>query len=215
MKFLKSLFVFIIVVVVILVTTTFVFVKSIAVDVTDANLPQNIYTETGDLQTIAELSLVGLVIANDEDRYLLINNFMNYMLLDSIRENVNSAYDPLGSLDTDAANYIIKEDVYYIDYVYSTLNEDNQIVICISFGTDKYITSHSCIYMYFDVDIDVQLLNITVTLTLSEYYIADHKLSLKILDYVFDKLGKTAVEDSMTMGTLNLDNYTYTVSIIE
>lgn len=215
MRIIKRLLTFLIVLVVVLLAAAFIFIKSVSVNVTNADLPQDIYSETGDLQTIARINLLGLVVASEEDSYLLINNFMNYMFLDSIRSSINSAYDPLGDLNTDATNYIVDGFGYYIDYVYSTLNENNQIVVCISFGTDKYITSHSAIYLYFDVLIEKELLNITVTLSLSEYYLSDTKLSLKMLDYLFEKLDKTSIEDSMTMGVLDLDNYTYTVSIIE
>ncbi len=214
MKFIKRLFILVIVLALVVVVGVIMLARSIAVEVTDADLPQDVYTETGDLLTIAELNLVGLVLADEQERYTIIEEFMNYILLDSIRTNINSAYDPLGDLDTDAANYVMSESAFYIDYVYAELNDTDQIVICISFGTDQYYQMHSALYLTFDIDIEIVLLNIDVVLTLSEYRIADKELSMKILDFAFNKLDKSTIEDSMTFGVLDLDDYTFTFSLI-
>lgn len=154
------------------------------------------------------------MLANEQEQYSIIEEFMNYILLDSIRTNINSAYDPLGDLDTDDANYVMNDHAFYIDYVYAELNDTDQMVICISFGTDQYYQMHSALYLTFDIDIEIVLLNINVVLTLSEYRIADKELSMRILDFAFNKLDKSTIEDSMTFGTLDLDTYTFTISLI-
>jgi len=180
--------------------------------ITDADLPQDVYEENGNLLGIAEGKLLSLILASPEDEYTIIEEFMNYMILDSIQTNINSSYDPLGDLDTDEANFVFFNDVFYIDYVFATLNEDDQIVVCISFGTDKYITMHSALFLNFDVDID--LIDLSVTLTLESYYLSDNNLSLTILDFIFNQLDKTSIEESITSGVLDLDDYTYTVSVL-
>lgn len=214
MKFIKRLVILVILLAVVIVVGVIMFAKSIAVEVTDADLPQNVYEETGVLLTIAQLNLLDLVGATDQERYTIIEEFMNYIILDSIRTNINEAYDPLGSLDTDAANYVMKKGSFYIDYVYAELNDNDQMIVCLSFGTDQYYKMHSALYLTFDIDIEVELLNINVELTLAEYSIADKELSMKILDFAFNKLDKSSIEDSMTYGVLDLEAYTFTFSLI-
>lgn len=214
LKFIKGIIIFTIVLALAIIVGVMVLTKAIAVDVTDADLPQDVYMETGDLLTIAELNLLGLVLADEQERYHIIEEFMNYVILDSIRTNINSAYDPLGDIDTDAANYVVSEGEFFVDYVYAELNDTNQMVVCLSFGTDRYYKTHSALYLTFDIDIEIELLDINVVLTLSEYRIADKELSMRILDFIFNKLDKSSIEDSMTFGVLDLDEYTFTISLI-
>jgi len=214
LKFIKRLLFFIVLILVVLFTTAFIFVKSIAVDVSDSDLPEEVYTDTGNLLTIGRLSLLGLILADEQEQYTIVENFMNYIILDSIRTNINAAYDPLGDLDTSEANNIIYESGFYIDYVYAKLNDVNQIVVCISFGTDQYMKTHSAIYLYFDIDINIEFMNITLTLTLNQAYLADKEISFQVLDFIFDKLDKTSIEESMTTGTLDLTEYTYSISLV-
>jgi len=214
LKTIRKIFTLIFIVILVFVIGAFILVKSIAVDVTDSDLPQDVYSDDGDLLTISQLKILGLVLANEQERYNIIEEFMNYIILDSIQTNINSAYDPLGDIDTNEANYVIYDSGLYIDYVYAELNDSNQIVICVSFGSDRYLTMHSAIYLIFDIDVQIELLNISVVLTLSEYSIADKNLSFKILDYLFTKLDKNKIEESITLGILDLDEYTFTISLI-
>lgn len=214
LKLIKRLLVLIIVLALVIVVGAIMIARSIAVEVTDADLPQDVYMETGDLLSIAELNLTGLILADEQERYNIIEEFMNYVLLDSIRTNINSAYDPLGDLDTDEANFVIHEGPFFIDYVYAELNDSDQMVVCISFGTNQYYSMHSALYLTFDIDIEIELLNINVVLTLTEYRIADKELSMSILNFIFNKLDKTSIEESMTFGVLDLDEYTFTISLI-
>ncbi|MBU1094193.1 MAG: hypothetical protein KKH01_07005 [Firmicutes bacterium] len=215
MKMLKRLLIFILVIVIVIVGGLFFFVKSIAVEVTDSDLPQDVYTENGDLLVVAQNDLLELFLADEADRYTIFEEFLNLVILDSIQTNINTAYDPLGTLDTNEANYIVYETNYYIDYVYAELNDTNQMVVCVSFGSDRILTMHSAIYLTFDIDIQIEPLNVSVVLTLVEYRIADQNLSFKILDYIFTKLDKASIEDSITYGVLDLDLYTFTVSMLD
>ena len=216
MKLLKRLLIFIFILVVIIVVAVIVLVKSIAVEVTDADLPQVVYQQDADLLITAQANLLGMILASETERYTIIEEFVNYIILDSIQTNINPNYDPLGDLDTDATNYVINEGYVYIDYVYAKLNDNNQMVICISFGSDQYMEMHSAIYLTFDIDIEIKidLLEINAVLTLVDYAIADHNLPFKVLDYLFTKLDKASIEESMTFGTLDLDEYSFTITLI-
>jgi len=214
LKALKRLLIFFILLITIVIVGSIVMIKSVAVNTTDADLPELIYNSSDDLLTTAQLSLLGLPFASSDDQYTIIEDFMNYIILDSIRTNINDAYDPLGDLASSDANYVIYDNGFFIDYVFATLNDDNQIVVCISFGTDKIMPSRSAIYLYFDVEVNIGILELSIVLTLDEYHIADKNLSFRMLDYMFTKLDKTSIEDNMTFGVLDLEAYTYTIELV-
>lgn len=214
MKTLKKILIFGIILITVLFASILIIVKSIAVDTTDSDLPQDIYESSGDLFSIAQQKLISIPFASDEDQYSMLEEFLNYILLDSIRTNFNDAYNPLSDVETNDTNYVTYQKEFFIDYVYAKINEENQIVLCISFGTDLLIPSRSAIYLYFDVDMNIELFDLSITLTLDQYHIADKKLSFKILDFIFTQLDKNHIEESITSGILDLDAYTYTISLI-
>ena len=214
MKFLKKLFIFLLVVIVLVAVAIFFVIKAIEVEVTDADLPQAVYQEDGNLLLIAQTNLLGIIIADESDQYTIIEEFMNYVLLDSIRTNINPNYDPLDGDDTNEANYVVDAGYFFIDYVYAELNDQDQIVVCISFGSNQFMEMHSALYLTFDVDIQIELLDVSVVLTLVEYSIADHGIPFKVLDYLMTRMDKESIEDSMTNGELDLDEYTFTITFL-
>ena len=66
----------------------------------------------------------------------------------------------------------------------------------------------------FNMNQRIDLLEINAVLTLVDYAIADHNLPFKVLDYLFTKLDKASIEESMTFGTLDLDEYSFTITLI-
>lgn len=213
MKFIKIFFGIIIGLVILIFVGVLIFLNSIKVEVTDDDLPQGIYTETGDLESLSQIYLLGIIVASDADRYTLVNGFMNYMILDSIRTNVNPDYNPLGSLDTVEANYVTYDKNFYIDYIYANLNDDNQIVVTAAFGSDSIIKVDSALNLTFDIDLDISLFNVGFTLTLVDYALSDTSLSFQVLDFIMSRLDKTEIEGQISMGDLDLEDYTYSLSI--
>jgi hypothetical protein len=214
MKFIKVFLGIIIGLVVIIFVGVLIFLNSIKVEVTDDELPQAIYTETGDLESLSQIYLLGIIVASDADRYTLVKGFMNYMILDSIRTNVNPDYNPLGSSDTVEANYVTYDKNFYIDYIYANLNDDNQIVVTAAFGSDSIIKVDSALNLTFDIDLDISLFNVGFTLTLVDYALSDTSLSFQVLDFIMSRLDKTEIEGQISMGNLDLEDYTYSLSII-
>ncbi len=214
MKLLKRLLIFVLVIVVILVAGVLILMKAIHVDVTDSDLPQTVYTSNGDLMGFAENAMLDYVTASQSDQYTIVEEVINYIILDSIRTNINAQYDPLSDSTDNAVNHVIDSGMFYIDYVYATLNDSNQLVVCASFGTIGLLASHSALYLTFDISVQVVLLNVNLTLTLSQVQIADQTISMSMLDFIMSKVDKTSIENSMTSGVLDLDNYTYTLSML-
>jgi hypothetical protein len=214
MKFIKVFLGIVIGLVVLIFVGVLIFINSIKVEVTDDNPPQGVYTETGNLESISQLYLLGIILAPVENRNTFVNGFINYMILDSIRENINPDYDPLGDLDTVEANYVTYDKNFYIDYIYAELNDDNQVVVTAAFGSDSIIKVDSALNLVFDIDLDIELLNVGFTLTLVEYSLSDTDLSFQVLDFIMSRLDKDTIESEISMGTLDLDEYTYTLSLI-
>ena len=189
------------------------FINSISYQVSEDDLPQDVYDTSGDLLAYAKLQIVGLVLANEDDRYTMLEEIMNLILLDSIRENINTDYDPVGDCEDESCQYILKQSPAYVDYAYAYLTDDNQIAIVISFGTDQYVNIDTALFLYFDVEINI--LEMEVVFTLDNYSLGNRGMSKTLLDYLFDRMNKEDIEDSMTFGTLDLDKYEYTISITD
>ena len=187
------------------------YVNSIRYEVTESDLPQDVYESEGNLLTLAKIKIVGLVLADEEDRYSMIEEIMNLIIFDSIQENMNSSYNPFGDCESDACQYIYKDSPFFIRYVYAYLNDSDQIVIVISGGTDKYMSVDTALHLVFDVDINI--FDMSVNFTLNSYRLGNRELSIKMLDYLVSKIDKGAVENNMTFGELDLDEYTFTISI--
>lgn len=213
MKFIKIFLSIIIALIVLITVVALIFINKIKLEVTDDDLPQAVYTETGDLNLVSQTYLTGMLLATDSQRYTMIAQFMNYMILDSIRENINADYDPIADLDTVEADYIIHNDNYYIDYLYANLNDDNQIVVTAAFGSNVIFKVDSALILVFDIEPNISLTSLGFTLTLVDYSLSDTKLSLQILDFIFSRLDKTQIENYMNQGELDLDNYTYEMEI--
>lgn len=213
MKFIKIFLSIIFGLIVLVFVVALIFFNKIKLEVTDDDLPQAVYTETSDLNLVSQTYLTGMLLATDSQRYTMIAQFMNYMILDSIRENINADYDPLADLDTIEADYIIHNDNYYIDYLYANLNDDNQIVVTAAFGANVLLKVDSALILVFDIEPNISLTSLGFTLTLVDYSLSDTKLSLQILDFIFSRLDKTQIENYMSQGELDLDNYTYEIEI--
>ncbi|MCF7925296.1 MAG: hypothetical protein K9L26_02080, partial [Candidatus Izimaplasma sp.] len=183
------------------------------VETESSALPQAVYENDGDLLLTAEAKLVEIVNPlSTEDDYILAEEFLNLMLLDSIRTNVNDAYDPLSDCETDICENIATNNVGYVGYAFVTLNEENQIVLTVSFGRNQYPDIESSLYLTFNLEIDLN--EMEMILTLDTMYLHQTEITKDRLDQIFNYLDKDNIESMITKGTLNLDDYTYTVSLV-
>jgi len=215
-KLLKSLLILIIVLLIGVVIFAFSFINSISYEVTADDLPQDVYESSDNLLLFAKTKIVGLVLADEDERYTLIEEIMNLIIFDSIRENINEEYDPLSDCTDNSCARIVDDENFYIDYAFAKLNDDNQIVITISAGTNRYVNVDTALIMVFDVDFGNTIgLDSSIVFTLDEYHLGDRTMSMKLLDMIFERMDKANIENNMTFGELDLDNYTYTISIAD
>ncbi|XFA98260.1 hypothetical protein ACAG96_05130 [Candidatus Izemoplasma sp. B36] len=212
-KFIKKLIIVFVVILVVLGIVVTVFLGRIKYEVTSNDLPQDVYDTSGDLLTFAKTKTLNLLLAEEDEKYTLVEEIFNLILLDSIRENINQDYDPLGDCTTSACLNVAAEDNFYVDYIFAEINDDNQIVITISGGFQFLFKGDTALIMVFDIDFDLLSLNPSVIFTLSSYQLGNMNLSMSILDNIFNRMNKDDLEDSISFGELNLDDYTYTLSI--
>lgn len=192
---------------IVLIVVLFIAVQSIQVEVNEQDLPTNVYTEDSNLGTIIQARLFSLFVLSEDNEYSIIEEIINYVILDSIRENINAEYDPLSDCETiDCTNIVYSED-YYIDYVWANLNDDNQLIVNVGVGSTTIMDFHTIIYLVMDVDI--QVINTAILLTLQDVYIDDFHISVGLLETIFSNVDKDAIESKVTKGTLDLDAFTY------
>ncbi|MCK5388176.1 MAG: hypothetical protein KAJ22_02725 [Candidatus Izimaplasma sp.] len=206
MKVLKGL----IVVLVLLVVLVLVAKSIIQVDVSEDVLPTSVYEEDTDLLTLVNTKLLGLFTTTVTSEYTIVEEVVNLIIIDSIRDNVNSDYDPLGDCDTTDCNFIIYDENYYVNYIWAELSDDDQLIIHVSLGSERSIGVNTTFDFYFDIDIDY--LGFGIELTLDTYYISDKNLSTDILDKIFSNLDIDEIESQVSKGELDLEEYSYKIS---
>ncbi len=199
-----------IIVLVILIAFGFVGLNTIRVEVDDSSLSTVVYEDGADLTAILQTKFISLFIDSSGDESDLVEEIINLVIYDSIKNNINSDYDPLGDCDTTDCNYIIYEDYYYVNYVFAEMNDDGQLVLTVSFGSLKYVEVNTAMTLIFDVDI--KLLSMSIELTLDQYFLADYEISKTMLDRIFSKIDTENIESQVSEGELDLEEYTYTIS---
>lgn len=207
MKLIKLLLILIILSIAVIVGLLY----SVKADIEESELPSNVYEEQGDLLSIMNARMLELFTGIASDEYLVIEEVLNLVVLDSIRDNVNPDYDPLSDCETIECNYIVHEDTYYLDYIIVELTDDDQFLVRVSLGSDKYIDYNTVFSFLFDVDI--KYLDFEIALTLDKYSVSDKELSMKMLDTLFKNLDQQEIESKVSNGELDLEEYTYTISL--
>lgn len=187
----------------------------IAVDVTDDDLPEGVYTTSPALLFFnAQYNL--FQIANplsSEDDMTLTEEYLNLMLFYSIRENINDEYDPLNDdCGTAACDVIVSTGYGDVEYAYVELNSDNKIVLHVNFNRTDFLSVETALVAVFDVDIS--LMEMALTLTLEDVYINDILIKESQIDWVLSQFDPKSIEASIAIGTLDLEEKTYEVGLL-
>ena len=183
---------------------------AIQVDMNEDLLPTNVYEEDADLLTLVNTRMYDLFMTSVTNEYTVVEEVVNLIILDSVRENVNSEYDPLGDCDTTECNFIVYEDNYYVNYIWAELSDDDQLIIHVSLGSEKFIGVNTVFNFYFDIEIDY--LGFGIELTLDAYTLGDVDLSMDILDSIFSNIDTEQIEGQVSKGELDLTEYSYKIS---
>ncbi|MDT8336961.1 MAG: hypothetical protein RQ856_03940 [Candidatus Izemoplasmatales bacterium] len=209
MKFIKRLIIFILFLVVVVLGLSIFAISRIKAEVTASDLPQDVYESSGDFTALIQAKALEIVLADEEDSYTLMEEFINFLILDIIRENVNAEYDPLNG-ETEESQYIINHEQFQLDYIYAHLNEENQIIITVSIKRDTLPKAMTAFHFVFDVEYEIS--TFSLVLTLSQVYLHNIEVKRNIYDYFVSMADKDQIEAYVDTGTLDLDEYTYTIN---
>ncbi len=183
-------------------------------EVTADDLPETVYAgDKTPSQGIEDTIIALFDPLNEEDRYTLVELFINYVIYDSIKENINEDYDPLGDCDETACSTIMETPHISIKYAYAHLNDANQIILTVSAHRFNYPAFNSAVHLTFDVSVNI--LEGSLVLTLNQTHLADDEISEAFLDRILGFVDTGAIEASVTTGTLDLDDKTYTYTFTD
>lgn len=208
MKLIRSL----VVIAILLVVLLFIAKSAIQVDVSEDILPTSIYEEEAGLLSLVNTKLHDLFTGSTTSEYIIVEEVVNLIILDSIRENVNSDYDPLGDCETTDCNFIIYDENYYVNYIWAEQSDDNQLIVHVSFGTESFIGVNTVLDFYFDIDISISFSGLEIALTLDTIYINERNISMDLLDKLFSNIDIAEIESQVSKGELDLTEYSYTIT---
>ncbi|MFP4078397.1 MAG: hypothetical protein ACLFUQ_04575 [Candidatus Izemoplasmataceae bacterium] len=183
-------------------------------DISKDDLPETVYATEDSIGDGMDDTALDLFDAqSEEDRYDFVETFINFVIYDSIKENLNEDYDPLGDCEEEACSTIVTSNIANIEYAYAHLNEDDQLILTVNAKRGSYPSFETAVHLTFDIEIDI--LETSMVLTLDKTHLADDEISESMLDRIIGYLDKETIEDSVTTGTLDLDAKTYTYDFTE
>jgi hypothetical protein len=210
MKIIKRLLIFLFLVIIIVLGLLYLGINRISTTVTEADLPQDVYESNGDISVLMLSKAAEIVLADEEDSYTLIEDFINLLIFDIIKDNINSEYDPING-DDEINGYIISRDKLTIDYIYAHLNEENQLIVTVSVKRPNIVETA----FHFVFDIEYEFSSFSLTLTLDKVFLHDIEIKRNIYDYFVSMADKNQVEQYLETGELDLDEYTYSISFFD
>jgi hypothetical protein len=197
-------------VIIIVIGLLYLGINRISTTVTEADLPQDVYESNGDISVLMLSKAAEIVLADEEDSYTLIEDFINLLIFDIIKDNINSEYDPING-DDEINGYIISRDKLTIDYIYAHLNEENQLIVTVSVKRPNIVETA----FHFVFDIEYEFSSFSLTLTLDKVFLHDIEIKRNIYDYFVSMADKNQVEQYLETGELDLDEYTYSISFFD
>jgi len=194
---------------VIAVGGTLIFLNSVKVNVTEDDLPEEVYDPSGNLETMMQDKMIAIATSDQADTNELFEDFLNMMIYKTIKDNVNPEYDPLNG-DTDESEYIVKHSQFTLDYVIAEMTEDDQVRLTVSVKRGSFPSVSTAFYFLFDME--VIRTSMTFRLTLDKVYLDDNEIKYRVYNYFVSFADKDQIESQVDKGTLDLDEYTYEVN---
>ncbi|QWC00242.1 hypothetical protein KHQ88_01355 [Mycoplasmatota bacterium] len=211
-KLIKRLILFLIIIIILTFVGVIIFLNSVEVQITEEDLPQDVYESSGNLSTMMQNKMISIARQEDGDSYNDFEDFLNIMILKTIRDNINALYDPLNGVEEES-EYIINHSQFTLDYVYADITEDGQVKVTVSLKRNNIPSVSTALYFYFDMEVIET--SMTYKLTLDKVYLDEREISKNVYDYIVSFADKEQIESQVDKGTLDLDEYTYQVSFID
>ena len=212
MKIIKRLLLFVLILIILISVVGLLAINRIKYEVTASDLPQDVYESEGNFSALMTAKAGELILAEEADSYTLIEDFINLLILDIITNDINPEYDPLNG-ETEESLFIINHAQFQLDYIYAHLNEENQLIITVSLKRDSFPSAMTAFHFVFDIDYSKT--TFSLTLTLNQVFLHDMEVKRNIYDYFVSMADKSEIESYVDKGTLNLDDYTYTIDFYE
>lgn len=210
-KLFKYIFVTLFIVIILVFAGTLIFLNSIEVNITDDDLPQEVYDTSSTNNMVMLGAMSNIVTSGNGDVNGYIETFINAMIYQTVLDDVNPFYDPINGEIPDS-QFIIKNAFITIDYIYANITEDNQIKITVSMKRGSFPSVTTAMYLYFDMDYSPLLFKLTMSL--NSVYMDDTEISQSIYNTILNQMDKESIENSVDKGTLDLDEYTYEISFL-
>jgi hypothetical protein len=208
-KWLKRVVLFILILVIILTGVSIFYLQSVEVEIRDEDLPQNVYASSGFLPLMMQAKIGQIVYGDESERDGHIEDFMNLMIYQTIRDDINPDYDPING-DQPSSQYISKNAWLQVDYAFAQVMDDDQIKLTVSLKRTSFPKAMTALYFYFDMAFNPS--SMTMKLTLNQVMIDEDLVSEKVYDRIIGLVGKGKLESSIDKGTLDLENYTYKIT---
>jgi hypothetical protein len=208
-KWIKRLLIVILLLIIILSSVSLFYLQSVEVEIRDEDLPQNVYATSGFLPLMMQSKIGQIVYGDESERDGHIEDFMNLLIFQTIRDDINQDYDPING-DQPSSQYISKNAWLQVDYVFAQVMEDDQIKVTVSLKRTSFPKAMTAFYFYFDMAFNTN--SMTMKLTLNQVMIDDDIVSEKVYDRIIGLVGKGKLESSIDKGTLDLENYTYKIT---
>ncbi|MFP4478725.1 MAG: hypothetical protein ACLFPM_04780 [Candidatus Izemoplasmatales bacterium] len=208
-KLIKGLIIFIVVILVIAIGGTLIFLNSVEVNVTEDDLPEEVYDTSGNLDTMMEDKMIDIVSADESQTNELFEDFLNMMIYKTIKDNINENYDPING-ESEESQYIVKHPQFTLDYIIAEMTEDDQVRMTVSVKRNSFPSATTAFYFLFDMEVIRSTM--TFELTLDKVYLDEKEIQYRVYDYFVSYADKDQIESQVDKGTLDLDEYTYEVN---
>jgi len=205
----KKLILYFVIAVILLVVGLWFTIQSLQIDVVEEDLPQSIYAENNDIQALIQTRLASIFVFSASNEYSLVEEIINYVILDSIRENINSSYDPLGDCETTECNYVLKDEDYYIDYIWANMNDDDVLEVHVGVGSNSITEFHTIVHLF--IDVDIKVIRTAIVFTVEDVYINNLHLSPFFIRKMLNAMDTDAIESQITTGTIDFDELSYEI----
>ena len=207
-KIIRRTCLFIIVLMLLLVTGLVIYLNTVEVQLTDDDLPQNVYDTSQNVNIMMVSAVTNILTSDEQNVQGYIETFLNVMIYKTIRDDINPDYDPILG-ESAESQYIIKNFLMEIDYVYANITDDEQLLLTVSMKRHVFPKISTAMYFYFDMDFNYT--RMTLSLILDHVLIDDQEVSKSTYDFILSFMNKDKIEEAIDKGSLDLESYTYQV----
>ncbi|HKL47165.1 MAG TPA: hypothetical protein VJ878_00725, partial [Candidatus Izemoplasmatales bacterium] len=208
-KWIKRLIILLVFIIIAIGIGGIIYLNSVHVEVTDDDLPQDVYGNANYLSIRLQTKIFQIVTADEGAVDNHIEDYINLMVYKTIKDDVNEFYDPIHG-DSAESQYIVSNQWVEIDYIIAEILDNKEVKVTVSIKRNVFPKAMTAIYFYFDMNFNFT--SMKMKLALNNVYIDDKEISRNVYDRIIDMAGQESIENAVDKGTLDLDEYTYIIT---